>query len=119
MTITDFDYQYTVQLVKVTAGYTDQQTGDYIPGSETVTEIKGHLQEITTKELQRLPEGEYSIGDRRLYTDADAEVGDVIRITEPDGSITEWVVKAIEKNYHHLSKLGISRKSILLKPKEL
>lgn len=111
----DFDYPYPIQLVRITEGYTDQQTGDYVPGSETVIEIRGHLQEITAKELQRLPEGEYSIGDRKLYTDADAEIGDVIKITEPDGSITEWIVKAVEKNYHQLSKLGISRRSLLLK----
>jgi|Deesub1362A_J573_1020465.scaffolds.fasta_scaffold00761_7 hypothetical protein len=119
MTISDLDYQHTIQLVKVTSGYTDQQTGDYIPGSENVVEIKGHLQEITAKELQRLPEGEYEIGDRRLYTDADVEIGDIIKVTESDGSTTDWVVKAIERKYHQLSKLEISRKSLLLKPKEL
>jgi len=113
----DFDYPHTIQLVKITEGYTDQSTGNWVPGSEQVLEIRGHLQEITAKELQRLPEGEYAIGDRRLYTDADAEIGDVIRITEPDGSTTEWVVKAIEKSYNQLSKLGISRKSLLLRPK--
>jgi hypothetical protein len=117
MTISDFDYPYKIELIKVTEGYTDQSTGEWVEGSTTTQEIKGHLQEITAKELQRLPEGEYSIGDRRLYTDANAEIGDAVRITEPDGSTTEWIVKAIEKNYHQLSKLGISRKSLLLKQK--
>lgn len=116
MTISDLDYPYKIELVRIIEGYTDQQTGEWVPGSETVIEIRGHLQEITTKELQRLPEGEYEIGDRRLYTDADAKVGDIIKITEPDGSTTEWVVKAVEKNYHLLSKFGISRKAYLLKP---
>jgi len=116
MTISDFDYPYKIELVRVTEGYTDQSTGEWVEGHEEVVEVTGHLQEITAKELQRLPEGEYSIGDRRLYTDVDAEVGDVIRITEPDGSVTEWIIKAIEKNYHLLSKYGISRKAYLLKP---
>jgi len=117
MTISDFDYLYKIELIRITEGYTDQTTGEWVEGNEEVVEITGHLQEITAKELQRLPEGEYSVGDRKFYTDADVKVGDVIRITEPDGSVTEWEVKAIEKNYHQLSKLGIKRKSLLLKLK--
>jgi hypothetical protein len=117
MTITDFDYPYTIQLVKIAEGYTNQSTGEYIPGSETVTEIKGHIQDITAKLLQQLPEGEYSIGDRRLYTDADIKPGDIVRITEPDNSVTEWIVKEQERNYNFLSKHQITRRVFLLKRK--
>jgi hypothetical protein len=117
MTISDLDYPYKIELVRITEGYTDQQTGEWVAGSEIVTEIKGHLQEITALELQRLPEGEYEIGDRRLYTNADVAAGDIVRITEPDGSVTEWTVRAVERTYHQLSKLGVARKALLLKRK--
>ena len=118
MTISDLDYPYSIQLVRVTEGYTDQTTGEFVPASESSEQIKGHLQEITAKELQRLPEGEYSLGDRRLFTDAEADIGDIVRITEPDGSATEWVIKAVERKYSLISKhSGISRRAYHLKRK--
>jgi hypothetical protein len=118
MTISDLDYPYSIQLVRITEGYSDQSTGEFVAGNESTQDIKGHLQEITAKELQRLPEGEYSIGDRRLYTDAEADIGDIVKITEPDGSITEWIIKAVERKYSLISKhSGISRRAYLLKRK--
>lgn len=117
MTITDLDYPYSIELVKITEGYTDQGTGEYVPGTESVIEISGHVQDITAKMLQSFPQGEYSIGDRKIYTDADVEVGDVIRITEGDGSVSEWIVKDFERDYNVLSKHDVVRKSFLLKRK--
>jgi len=117
MIISDLDYPNTIQLVRITEGYTDQGTGEWVSGSEQVTEIKGHLQEITARELRNLPEGEYELGDRRLYTSEDLEVGDVVRITEQDGSITEWIVKAVESKYSVLGKYGVKRRAYLLKAK--
>ena len=117
MTISDLDYPFTIQLVRITEGYTDQLTGEWIPRTEQITEIKGHLQEITARELSYLPEGEYEIGDRKLYTSEDLEVGDVVKITEPDGSITEWTVKAVESKHSVLERYRIKRRVYLLKAK--
>jgi len=116
MTLTDFDYPRTIERIRVTRGYTDQTTGDYVPSTESTITIKGHVQDLSARELQQLPEGEYSIGDKKLYTSDDVIVGDRIKLTEPDGTVSEWEVRAQQKEYNILSMLG-SRKSFLLKRK--
>lgn len=115
MTLSEFDYPYTLKRVAVTEGATNQSTGVFTAGSEAITTITGHLQEITAKELQRLPEGEYEIGDKKLFTPSDIDEGDTIRITAADTTTTDWTVRAIENNYHLLSKYGIQRHSYHLK----
>jgi len=118
MTITEFsvfDYPHQVLHLQVTEGHTDQATGEWVAGSTVETAITGHLQDLTYKDLQRMPEGEYEIGDRRIITDADLESGDLIRVTEPDDTVTEWRVKTRERRAHILAAHDIERTSYLLK----
>lgn len=82
--------------------------------------IKGHVSDISLKELQRLPEGVYSPGDRRLVADASygVKAGDEVKITEADGSVSRWQVTEEERTYAVLEKYtGRGRRSFLLKRK--
>lgn len=103
--------------VPIAAGETNQETGVWIPPADPVPAIiTGDIQDLTYRDLQRLPEGEYTIGDRRIFTAAALCEGDILQITEDDATVSEWTVKTMEKSTHLLQKFGMSpRKSYLLK----
>lgn len=117
----DLNYPRKIELVRITEGYTDQATGEWVPSSQEIVEIKGHVQDVSVKELNNKKEGIYELGDRKLYVDAsiDLKAGDEIRITELDGTVTTWIIKEEEKNYHLLTKLGIGRRCFILRAKEI
>lgn len=82
--------------------------------------IKGHVSDIFLKELQRLPEGVYSPGDRRLvaYTSHGVKPGGEVKVTEADGTVTRWQVTEEEWTYAVLEKYtGRGKRSFLLKRK--
>lgn len=110
-----FDYPYQILHVPKTAGETNQTTGTWDPGSEsTAVAIKGNLQDITVRELQRLPEGEYAIGDRKISTSTFLTEGDVLRVTEPNGTVSSWYVKAKERTSYILPKFGMPLRHVYL-----
>jgi|GEM_PF-1752785 hypothetical protein len=114
------DWPYKIELVRITEGYTDQSTGDYIPPQESVVEIKGHISDVTVKDLQRAPEGLYELGDRRLYVAKSYGIaeGDIIKITEADGSVSEWKVVRRERSYGLLERYAASREAFLLRRRQ-
>lgn len=107
------------QIVHVpqTAGETNQSTGAWTAATQAATAvITGDVQDLTARDLQRLPEGEYQIGDRRIFTASALNDGDILQVTEDTGSVTEWTVKTLERSTHILPKFGVStRKTYLLK----
>lgn len=119
MTIIDpfkeFDHPYQISHVSVTEGHTDQDTGVYVPGSTTRTGISGNLEDLTLKDLERLPEGEYNIGDRKIHTGAALNEKDELEISEPDGSTSRWQVRTLSNQTSLLAKRGINRQTYLLK----
>jgi len=114
------DWPYALQLVRVTPGGTSQADGSYTPPQETVTSIRGHVIDISLRELQRLPMGVYSPGDRRLVADAayDIKAGDEVRVTEADATATRWQVQAEERTYALAGRYaGARRRSFHLRRK--
>jgi len=117
MSFTVFDSPRSIVHVPQSVGHTSQSTGAWVPGSATTAvAITGDIQDLTYRDLQRLPEGEYTIGDRRIFTAAVLVPDDTLQITEDDGTVTRWQVKTLEKTSHLLAaQCGISRRSYLLK----
>lgn len=116
----NFDWAFTITLISVTPGGTSQSTGTYTAPGAAETTIKGHVIDLSIKELDRMPEGIYSIGDRRLICDKiyGVKPNDHIKITEADASETRWEVKEQEKSYGVMTKLTKeNRASFLLKKK--
>jgi hypothetical protein len=116
MSFDSFDWPYNIEHISITPGYTDQN-GDYVPPVTVSNTIQGHVSDITLKQLQRLPEGVYAPGDRRLVVDKShgIKVGDEIRITESDSTVTKWHVQEKEKSYSIAGKYsGQERESFLL-----
>jgi hypothetical protein len=114
------DWSYAIQLVRITPGSTSQADGSYTPPSEATVPIRGHVSDLSLRELQRLPEGVYSPGDRRLVTDAfyGVKAGDEVQITEADSTVTRWRVQEEERTYALLERYaGLGRRSFLLKRK--
>ena len=114
----NFDWPHNIKLVSITAGGTNQSTGDYDAPGEVETDIKAHIIDLSIKDLQRMPEGMYAIGDRRIICDKIYGVTpiDNIKITEADSSVTDWEVKEREKSYAMIGKFaGEDRESFLLK----
>lgn len=105
MTTTDpfdvFDHPYQITHVAVTEGHTYQETGAWVPGETTSTPITGNLEDLTLEDLQRLPEGEYTLGDRRIHTGAHLVPGDRLEVLEPDGTTSRWTVRALEFQSTH------------------
>ena len=112
-----FDYPRQILHVPITAGETNQSTGAWQPPSTPISAvIAGDIQDLTYRDLQRLPEGEYAIGDRKIFTTVSLTEGDLLQVTEDNGSVSEWSVKTLEKSTHILPKFGVSpRKAYLLK----
>lgn len=119
MTTTDpfdvFDHPHQITHVTVTEGHTDQETGAWVPGTTTTAPIAGSLEDLTLRDLQRLPEGEYTLGDRRIHTGARLVPGDRLEVVEPDGTTSRWAVRALEKQTSFLAHHGIDRRTYLLK----
>ena len=112
-----FDYPRQILHVPVSMGETNQTTGAWEPESQlAAATITGDIQDLTARDIQRLPEGEFHIGDRRIFTTAVLADGDLVQVTEDTGSISEWTVKTLERATHILPKFGVSpRKVYLLK----
>ena len=118
MTTTEFDvfdHPFAIVHVAVTEGHTDQETGAWAPGTPTSAPIAGSLEDLTLRDLQRLPEGEYTLGDRRIHTGARLVPGDRLEVVEPDGTTSRWTVRALEKQTSFLVHYGIDRRTYLLK----
>jgi len=110
-----FDFPGQIMHVPQMAGGSSQTTGTWQPGSQgTPVAIKGNVQDITAKDLQRLPEGEYVIGDRRISTSAVLGVGDILEVTETDSVVTVWTVKARERTSYILPKFGMPLRHVYL-----
>lgn len=110
-----FDFPGQILHVPQVAGGTSQSTGTWQPGSQqTPVAIKGNVQDLTVKDLQRLPEGEYELGDRRISTSAVLGVGDILEVTETDNSVTKWTVKARERTSYILPKFGMPLRHVYL-----
>lgn len=118
MTTTDpfdvFDHPFAIVHVAVTEGHTDQETGAWVPGTTTSTPIAGSLEDLTLRDLQRLPEGEYTLGDRRIHTSARLTPGDQLEVVEP-GTTSRWTVRTLERQTSFLAHHGIDRRTYLLK----
>ena len=118
MTTTEFDvfdHPHQITRVAVTEGHTDQETGAWVPGSTNRTLISGGLEDLTLQDLQRLPEGDYELGDRRIHTAARLEPGDGLEVVETDGITSRWTVRALESQTSFLVHHGIDRHTYLLK----
>jgi len=111
-----FDYPRSIVHVPKSAGSTNQATGVWVPGTTPVpVPITGDIQDLTYRDLQRLPEGEYTIGDRRIFTSAALDPDDTLQVTEDDGTVSSWQVKTLERKSHLLETMaGVTRRSYLL-----
>jgi len=114
---TQFNYPRSITKVDVTEGYTDQSTGDWIPESTTETSINAHVADVTLKERQYLDAAVLEKGVRKLICGSDdgVVVGDRIKITEQDLTITEWLVNSKTKESNLMDQyVGVSRITYLL-----
>jgi len=112
------DYPWQIMHVPITAGETNQSTGTWTPPATPPdpTSITGSIQDITAKDLERLPEGEYEIGDRRFSTSVALNKGDILQVTEFDASVSNWYVKTRERTSYVMQKVGLPlRHTYLLK----
>jgi hypothetical protein len=116
-TFSQFNYPRSITKVDVTEGYTDQSTGDWIPESTSETSIEAHISDISWKERQYLDDSVIEKGTRKLSCSSDIAlaVGDRIKITEEDSTVTEWIVnqRLSETNLLN-SYLSESRETFLL-----
>ena len=110
--MSEFDWPNSIVHKIVTEGHTDQETGEWIPGTETTAAISGNIEDISLKELRQYPEGLVEAGDRRIFTGAKLLPGDRLQVTEPGGTVTEWIVKTLEESYQ---MFGEARAAYLLK----
>ena len=118
MTFSPFDSSNTILKVVVTAGGTTQSTGAWVDESVVESAISGHVSDVTLKEMQFLDQGLIDAGVRNLAVDTSVglKLGDRIKITEPDASVSEWNIES--KSYHPglLNKhAGVSRETFLLR----
>ncbi|MDD4255345.1 MAG: hypothetical protein PHP59_08220 [Methanofollis sp.] len=127
MTTTDpfsvFDYPQQILWIPITPGYTEQDTGRLHPrGEGPPVAICGDLKDITARDLQRLPEGLYEIGDRRFTTTQLLSPGDFLDITELDGAtVTRWTINKQQESSTPLlsSSAGILRRTYALNLKSI
>jgi hypothetical protein len=110
-----FDFPGKIVHVPNVAGETNQSDGTWQAASQPATsEITGNVQDLTVRDLQRLPEGEYEFGDRKISTGATLSPGDTLEITEVDQSTTSWLVKARERTSYILPKFGMPLRHVYL-----
>ena len=72
--------------IQVVPGSTNQEDGEWSPPVETELEITGAIQNISLKDIQRMPEGKFTSGDRKLTSLRyyHISVGDKIRVMDDD-----------------------------------
>jgi hypothetical protein len=117
MMFTQFNYPRSITKVDVTEGYTNQSTGAWIPESTSETPIEAHISDTSLKERQYLDDSVVERGTRKLSCDSSISlaVGDRVKITEYDGTVTEWNVNAWPFESGLIEKYtGISRSTFLL-----
>lgn len=95
-TFSMFDWPHAVKRVSITAGYSNQTTGDWVPETTTETSITAHVSEVSQKKLQYLDPGIVALGVRELRCASSVGLvaGDRVKITEADASESLWVVHA-------------------------
>jgi len=117
MTFALFDYPRTITKVSVTEGYTNQSTGEWVPESTSETEIQAHVADVTLKERQYLDPGVVEAGVRKLICDSSIAllVGDRVKITEEDDSVTEWLVNSKRSESNMMKQyVDVSRTSYII-----
>jgi hypothetical protein len=117
MTFALFDYPRTITKVDVTEGYTNQTTGAWVPESSSETSIAAHIADVTLKEREYLDPGVLEKGVRKLTCDSSVTlaVGDRVKITEEDETISEWLVNSKIRESNLLDQyVGVSRITYLL-----
>lgn len=117
MTFALFDCPGTVIRISVTEGYTNQSNGEWVPESTTETAIQAHISDISLKERQYLDPGVAEKGTRKLTCDSSVGlvVGDRVKITEQDSTISEWIVNSKLSESNLLQKYtNTSRSAYLL-----
>ena len=107
-----FDWKYPIAHISITEGHTDQETAEWVPGTETSVAITGNIEDITLRDLKQYPEGLVDAGDRRIFTSAVLLPGDKLQVTEPGGNVTVWIVKTKEESYQMIDE---DRSAYLLK----
>ena len=118
MTFSPFDWPYGINQIVVTAGYTTQSTGVWVPESTASTAIDGHVSDLTVKELKYIDPGIVAIGVRKLAGEADVtfNAGDRIQIYEDVSTSAEWLVESKLNASGVMNRhAGINRNTYLLK----
>ncbi|MDD1695104.1 MAG: hypothetical protein LUQ71_10310 [Methanoregula sp.] len=117
MSFSVFNFHGSILHTPKSVGQTNQSSGAWVPGPAAVSvPITGDIQDLTYRDLQRLPEGEYTIGDARIFTAAVLDPDDTLQVTEGDGTVSSWQVKTLEKTGRMMAAVcGIRRRSYLLK----
>lgn len=106
MTTTDdfseFDYPYPILAVCTMPGYTDED-GRRVPTRvASSAAVAGDLQDVSAREILRAPEGMYLSGDRRFSTCTLLVEDSLLKITEPNGDVTSWMIVGCESAAHTL-----------------
>lgn len=110
-----FDYPRQIMHVPITVGSTNQSTGVWQPpGIPTPAAITGDLQDIKLQDLQRLPEGIVTLGDRRIITTFALSEGDLLQVTESDSSVSVWIVNTVERASYVMPKFGFPQRTAYL-----
>lgn len=116
-TFSHFDYTRSITKVDVTEGYINQSTGEWVPETTSETSITGHVADVTLKERQYLDPGVVEKGVRKLTCDSSVAlaVGDRVKITEEDETVSEWLVNSKMQESNMMDQyLGVSRITYLL-----
>ncbi|WP_269849556.1 hypothetical protein [Methanosarcina horonobensis] len=101
----------------ITEETVDQSSGEITPASEAepVT-ISGHISDLTQQELSILDAALVEQGVRKFATSDSVTVGDIIRVTEYNNSLTDWVIEQLMYEASLIAKYsGEARKTYLLK----
>ncbi|WP_048180638.1 hypothetical protein [Methanosarcina siciliae] len=112
-----FDYPRLIQKITIIEESVNQTTGEITPASEAepVT-ISGHVSDLTQQELSALDTALVEQGVRKFATSDGIDLGDMVRITEEDSSITDWKVEHLMYEAALIAKYtGEARKTYLLK----
>lgn len=113
------DWPHTVSKVIVTAGYSNQTTGAWVPETTVTTVIDAHISDLSIEELRYIDPGIVERGARKLACKASVVLnpGDRVEIYEDvtGAIITEWLVESHLNQSGLMNKhAGIDRNSYLL-----
>ena len=119
MTFSPFDWPYTITKLIVTAGYTNQTTGVWVPESTASSSIDGHVSDFSVKELSYIDPGIVAIGVRKLAVESTVTLspGDRVQIHEDStgSNYSEWNVESLLVTSGLLnSHAGINRNTYML-----